>query len=600
MDIHAWNRKDALPEDTIEKFKSVLLSVGIHTKVVEEENYKEYWYSNRIEIDGIETVGTNGKGVSALYAMASAFGEFLERLQSGMLTDYLFPLMRKQNTQFVSDADIKELILGIKRFFPVVCAYMTDDEIVELITISIEKRGFRIYEDILNKNKDKLPEYIIPILCGSNGIAAGNTFFEAFVQGISEVFERYVTQYIYKNNIEGIFSVIDEAVYRDLRSYRLIQAIEKRNYRVFVIDCSLKGKLPVIGTLIFDPGMSKYYFKLGSDADIDIALQRCITEVFQGNSFDLNFRIRMKDVLKINEKENGFWYGDSRKYEHTRAEVDGTGALPRAFLKCLSHKVTKISGFLPQQESNEDAAVFMVNCCRQFSENIAVTNYTTLGIPCLRILVPDMCESFYYPGENVSEVVKCIVKIRSLFQSGNLNSEAALDCMQKILDYPAYVYEFSMTKLLGIIIDNNIDYPYIYNPYLFTAYLALHLGRYQIAVKYFKISGKNARTNDQIVNIDLLLAKAIQEGVSEQEFLEFIHPMDRTGKLQSETRLIYSIRKSGLKVPACPNCNSCYFKGHCAYDKWEPIYNKLQEAQQIELKKEFEHFLAVLRNRTRE
>lgn len=40
---------------TIEKFKSVLLSVGIHTKVVEEENYKEYWYSNRIEIDGIET-----------------------------------------------------------------------------------------------------------------------------------------------------------------------------------------------------------------------------------------------------------------------------------------------------------------------------------------------------------------------------------------------------------------------------------------------------------------------------------------------------------------------------------------------------------------
>lgn len=185
MDIHAWNRKDALPEDTIEKFKSVLLSVGIHTKVVEEENYKEYWYSNRIEIDGIETVGTNGKGVSALYAMASAFGEFLERLQSGMLTDYLFPLMRKQNTQFVSDTDIKELILGIKRFFPVVCAYMTDDEIVELITISIEKRGFRIYEDILNKNKDKLPEYIIPILCGSNGIAAGNTFFEAFVQGIS-------------------------------------------------------------------------------------------------------------------------------------------------------------------------------------------------------------------------------------------------------------------------------------------------------------------------------------------------------------------------------------------------------------------------------
>lgn len=425
-------------------------------------------------------------------------------------------------------------------------------------------------------------------------------FLRHLYRGLAEVFERYVTQYIYKNNIEGIFSVIDEAVYRDLRSYRLIQAIEKRNYRVFVIDCSLKGKLPVIGTLIFDPGMSKYYFKLGSDADIDIALQRCITEVFQGNSFDLNFRIRMKDVLKINEKENGFWYGDSRKYEHTRAEVDGTGALPRAFLKCLSHKVTKISGFLPQQESNEDAAVFMVNCCRQFSRKYCCDKLYNIRDTLFADSRAGYVRVFLLSGRECQRSSKMYCKNSQPFSKRKFKFRSCIRLYAENFDYPAYVYEFSMTKLLGIIIDNNIDYPYIYNPYLFTAYLALHLGRYQIAVKYFKISGKNARTNDQIVNIDLLLAKAIQEGVSEQEFLEFIHPMDRTGKLQSETRLIYSIRKSGLKVPACPNCNSCYFKGHCAYDKWEPIYNKLQEAQQIELKKEFEHFLAVLRNRTRE
>ena len=305
MDIHAWNRKDALPEDTIEKFKSVLLSVGIHTKVVEEENYKEYWYSNRIEIDGIETVGTNGKGVSALYAMASAFGEFLERLQSGMLTDYLFPLMRKQNTQFVSDADIKELILGIKRFFPVVCAYMTDDEIVGAYYNQHRETWFSYTKIFLIKIKTNCLNILFQF-CAAQTELPLEILFEAFVQGLAK-FSSVTLRSIYiKNNIEGIFSVIDEAVYRDLRSYRLIQAIEKRNYRVFVIDCSLKGKLPVIGTLIFDPRMSKYYFKLGSDADIDIALQRCITEVFQGNSFDLNFRIRMKDVLKINEKENGF------------------------------------------------------------------------------------------------------------------------------------------------------------------------------------------------------------------------------------------------------------------------------------------------------
>ena len=73
--------------------------------------------------------------------------------------------------------------------------------------------------------------------------------------------------------------------------------------------------MPVIGVLIFDPSMTKYYFKLGADANVDIALQRCITEVFQGLSFDLNFRLRMNECYVSDTAVKGFWFSDDRAYE---------------------------------------------------------------------------------------------------------------------------------------------------------------------------------------------------------------------------------------------------------------------------------------------
>ena len=93
--------------------------------------------------------------------------------------------------------------------------------------------------------------------------------------------------------------------------------------------------MPVIGVLVFDPSYSKYFFKLGSDPDLDLALQRCITEIFQGVSFDINFRMHMNEYLTCERDDEGFWFSESRLINHTKAEVDGTGNIPRAFFKCL-------------------------------------------------------------------------------------------------------------------------------------------------------------------------------------------------------------------------------------------------------------------------
>ena len=62
MELNSWNRKDVDPISTIRKFKGILESVGIKLQIIREEKYKEFWYSNRIEVCDLTTIGTNGKG----------------------------------------------------------------------------------------------------------------------------------------------------------------------------------------------------------------------------------------------------------------------------------------------------------------------------------------------------------------------------------------------------------------------------------------------------------------------------------------------------------------------------------------------------------
>lgn len=56
------------------------------------------------------------------------------------------------------------------------------------------------YYDIQTNRNILLPEEIIKFFAGSNGLAAGNTYEEAFAQGMSELFERLVFQMIYKKD----------------------------------------------------------------------------------------------------------------------------------------------------------------------------------------------------------------------------------------------------------------------------------------------------------------------------------------------------------------------------------------------------------------
>lgn len=76
--------KDARPMDTVERIKGILDEYGIRTVVTWGESNVPNCYSLRVNIEGTR-VGTNGKGVTKEFALASGYGEFMERLQQGLI-----------------------------------------------------------------------------------------------------------------------------------------------------------------------------------------------------------------------------------------------------------------------------------------------------------------------------------------------------------------------------------------------------------------------------------------------------------------------------------------------------------------------------------
>ena len=78
-------RKDCLPQETIERIERILDRNGIKTYISEQKKASPQIYSVRIEFSNFKGLGTNGKGITKELAIASAYAELMERLQSGLL-----------------------------------------------------------------------------------------------------------------------------------------------------------------------------------------------------------------------------------------------------------------------------------------------------------------------------------------------------------------------------------------------------------------------------------------------------------------------------------------------------------------------------------
>ena len=75
--------KDEKPVATVCRIKQILQALGIETREQWFDSSVPYCYSLRVSVVGT-TFGVNGKGLTREFALASGYGELMERLQLGI------------------------------------------------------------------------------------------------------------------------------------------------------------------------------------------------------------------------------------------------------------------------------------------------------------------------------------------------------------------------------------------------------------------------------------------------------------------------------------------------------------------------------------
>lgn len=443
--------KDSHPLKTISRIRDIL--TGLDVVLVEQwQNEVDGYYSLNLSIIGTPLY-SNGKGTNAEYALASAYAELMERIQNFFLKGlkmYLCPSMLDYGGfSFAPDEkslSIDELIdAGGSWLEPFTFGAVSREEKRKaldkwLIETSLGKPSHFKALPFLRVNDGSicyLPENMVLLYYGSNGMCAGNTKEEALVQGISEIMERYVNIKMIKEGLTAP-TVSDEYIRRFPSVYGMIQRIkEKGNYRVTVKDCSLGEGLPVVGIIFSDLDTNSYYIKLGAHPVFEIALERCLTELLQGRklgngSWTSPFSYMNKNKDSINNIQSIF--------------ISGEGVYPVEFFENNpSYEFTEpedCSGM-----SNSQMLSLLIGKLREKECETYIRDVSFLGFPSFQIIINGMSEG-YSTLMNIRDLDNKYCGVEKI-------SKRLLDSSDKELEkLIEFIYEFySPDSLLTEIID---------------------------------------------------------------------------------------------------------------------------------------------------
>lgn len=381
--------KETSPENTVKRIKEILKKNNVEV----EENWTKKssvgTYSLRLCIKGTN-LGQNGKGMTKEFALASAYAEFLERYQNGML---VFRTEKpSQEFPFLYSADEKKLSLEE-------LVNQNDSFIDNIFEENKEecKTKLEFLEKIFGNEKQiiSLPQYsvrdkkIVYIphvlschLVGSNGMCAGNSPEEALIEGISEILERYASMQIIYQKL-ALPEIPDEFIAKFPKVQGMYEKLKKsEGYVCKLLDCSMGGKYPVAGLIILQKNTGRFGFKLGAHPDYGIAMERCFTEAAQG----MDIYTYAQGCLYDFKNE------DLSSAENIREFVDtNVATLPYQLLSSeKSYNFTEMEDV--SNLSNSEILNKLINQILKEGHDIIIRDVSTLGFPSFRIIIPGMTE----------------------------------------------------------------------------------------------------------------------------------------------------------------------------------------------------------------
>jgi len=391
--------KDAALEDSIARFQQKLTDLGFNIEEASWLNPVPHVWSVHIRDRDCPLCFTNGKGASKKAALASALGEYFERLSTNYFFADFWLGKSIANGDFVHYPDEKWFPIPANGSLPegildarLRAFYDPDDALTapELVDLQSGNAERGICALPFTRQSDQqivyIPMNIIGNLYVSNGMSAGNTANEARVQGLSEVFERYIKNRIIAEAI-SLPTIPESVMQRYPGVVEAIGRLEAEGFPIFAYDASLGGKYPVICVVLFNPQNGTCFASFGAHPDFGVALERTVTELLQGRS--------LKDLDVFTPPT----FDDEEVAEHANLEthfIDSSGLISWDLFKEKADYPFVDWSFsgTTQEEFATLMAIF-----RQEGQEVYIADYDHLGVYACRIIVPGMSD--IYPAEDL-------------------------------------------------------------------------------------------------------------------------------------------------------------------------------------------------------
>ncbi|KQV61337.1 OsmC domain/YcaO domain-containing protein [Duganella sp. Root336D2] len=395
--------KDLPLEQTIANMSGLLANLGIKIEIASWRNIVPNVWSLHIRDAHSPMCFTNGKGSTKESALASALGEYIERISNNHFYAGEFWGEDIANADFVHYPDERWFKPGRKDALP---AEILDKYSRKIYDPEGELRGSHLYDTNSGKVERGIcslpfvrqsdgevvyfPTNLVENLFVSNGMSAGNTLAEAQVQCLSEIFERAVKREILEGEL-ALPDVPQEVLAKYPGIVAGIKGLEEQGFPVLVKDASLGGTYPVMCVTLMNPRTGGVFASFGAHPSLEVALERSLTELLQGRSFEgLNDLPRPTFVSNAVTEPNNF-------VEHF---IDSSGIVSWRFFSAKSDFEFVEWDFSGQGEnSNAEEAATLFGILKDLGKESYMAVYDQLGATACRILVPGYSE--IYPVEDL-------------------------------------------------------------------------------------------------------------------------------------------------------------------------------------------------------
>jgi ribosomal protein S12 methylthiotransferase accessory factor len=441
--------KDASLESSIATMQDKLDKLGFHVEERSWLNPVDGVWSVHVRDRDCPLLFTNGKGGSRLAALASALGEFFERLSCNYFWTHYYlgdqfarrdfaHYPREQWFQPGPNGEWPEQLLT-----PELRELYDPDGSIDANTLvdlnsGDSERGICALPYVRQRDGATVwfPVNLIGNLYVSNGMSAGNTEMEARSQALSEILERHIKFRIISEGL-CLPDVPEDVIARYPRIAAGIAGLRAAGFGILVKDASLGGEYPVMNVTLLHPADQGCFSSFGAHPRFEIALERALTELLQGRGLDAlaGFPPPGFDLDEIAAAPNIEIHF-----------VDSSGIISWNFLGD-----TPDYEFCDWNFSNTTAGDYhwLIERIHRCGHDVYVADFTHLGVYACRILVPGMSEIYpldelEWENNSVGNAIR-----EAILHLPDLNEEECADLLDTLneLDLPD---QRPVTTLIGL------------------------------------------------------------------------------------------------------------------------------------------------------